>query len=143
MYNNAKQVPYSYNGINQGAATVTRVIRGPKGKRGRLVDIISTPTTAFVGTTTPGKVQIGDGVTANKYADLFMGTAGTPAPVSVPVLASDVTLIGSGAAIKGQDPTSLPFTYLPADTALTVTFLQPVGTPAGVADHVILIDWDV
>jgi hypothetical protein len=143
MYDRPERISYDFNGVAIGAGTVTRVIKGPKGKRGRLADIIATPSTSMVGTTTPGKVQLGDGVTANLYADLFLGTAGAPAQAGAPVVASAVTTIGSTAALKGQDPTVLPWTFLPADTALTITFLQPVGTPAGVIDADIIIEWGI
>jgi hypothetical protein len=143
MYNTPERITFGFNGVAIGAGNVTRVIQGPKGKRGRLADIIAVPSTSMVGTTTPGKVQIGDGVTANKYADLFLGAAGAGTAAGTPVVASGVTTIGTGAALKGQDPNVLPFTYLPADTPLTITFLQPVGSPAGVIDADIVIEWGI
>jgi hypothetical protein len=72
-------------------------------------------TTSFVGTTAAGRNQLGDGVTATKYADLALGAAGAGPAAGTVVRATDVTKVGSGAALKGQDPNVLPFTYLPAD----------------------------
>jgi hypothetical protein len=57
------------------------------------------------------------------------------------VRATDVTKVGSGAALKGQDPNVLPFTFMPADQIITVTNLAPTGTPAGVADETIVVEW--
>jgi hypothetical protein len=140
FYNTPDRVTYSFPAVNFGSNT-TRYIKGPAGKVGKIVEMLVCPTTSFTGTTAAGRLQLGDGVTATKYADLALGAAGAGPAAGAPVRATDVTKVGSGAALKGQDPNVLPFTFIPADQIITVTNLAPTGTPAGVADETITIEW--
>src|SRR3954463_108770 len=112
MYNTPERISYSFNAVNIGGGNSSRYFRGPAGKIGRIAEISAAVTTSFVGTTAPAEIKIGDGVTAAKYADLVLGAAGAGPAAGAVVRATDVTKIGSGAALKGQDPTVLPFTYL-------------------------------
>jgi hypothetical protein len=142
-YDTPRRVAYSFPAVAYGSGNTSRYIKGPKGLKGRIAEITAEATTSFTGTTAPGKCQLGDGVTANKYADLWFGAAGAGPAAGTAVRASDVTMIGSSAALKFQDPTALPFTFIPADQQITVTHLAPTGTPAGVADVTIEIEWFV
>lgn len=126
----------TFNAINFGA-TSSRVFRTPKGMRGRVRLAALMATTSFVGTTTPGKVQVGDGVTANKYLDLFAGAAGAGTVAANAATASD---FASGLTCQ---PNGGPYLYLDPDTQYTITFAAPVGgAPAGVADVAITVDYD-
>jgi hypothetical protein len=142
MYNTPERIAYSFNAVNIGGGNSTRYIKGPAGKVGRVVEILAAVTTSFVGTTAAGRIQLGDGVTATKYADLALGAAGAGSAAGTVIRATDVSKVGAGAAIKGQDPNVLPFTYLPADTVVTITNLAPTGgSPAGIADETIVVEW--
>lgn len=135
-YENPKlRVTYSYPAVNFGTTT-TRTFRTPKGMRGRVKFAGLGSTTSFVGTTTPGKVQVGDGVTVNKYLDLFAGLAGAGPAAGGAVCAYDFV-----SGLTNQPP-GLPYLYLDADTVYTITFQAPVGSPAGVGDVQIMVDYD-
>jgi hypothetical protein len=140
FYNTPERFVYSFNAVNFGSNT-TRYFKGPAGKIGKIVEIQAAATTSFTGTTAPGEIKLGDGTTATRYADLVLGAAGAGPAAGVVTRATDVTKIGSGAAIKGQDPTSLPFAFIAADQLVTIGFTAPTGTPAGVADVTIVVDF--
>lgn len=141
MYNTPERITYSFNAVNLGGGNSSRFLKGPAGKVGRIVEIMAAVTTSFVGSSAAARIQLGDGVTATKYADLALGAAGAGPAAGAVVRATDVTKVGSGAALKGQDPNVLPFTYLPADSVVTITNLAPTGSPAGIADETIVIEW--
>ena len=135
-YDRPNRVSYNFAAINF-ATTTTRVFRTPKNKTGRVAYAAIMCTTTFVGTSTPGKLQLGDGSTANKYIDLPAGTAGTPLTASHSAAASD-----KASGLVANDPANLPFLYLAADTEYTVTFAAGTGgSVAGVADCVIEISY--
>lgn len=135
-YQDPQRVTLSYNAVNIGAGNSTRVFRTPKGKRGSVSLVMAGVTTSFVGTATPGKVQVGDGVTANKYADLAIGAAGAGTAAAHAVTASDY-----GSGLLGRQP-GVPALFLEPDTEYTITFVAPVGgAPAGVADVQVQIDF--
>jgi hypothetical protein len=135
-YENPRRVSYSYPAISFATLT-TRTFRTPKGMRGRVGFASLAVTTNFVGTTTPAALQVGDGVTANKYLDLAAGTAAAPTQAGSGVAAND---LASG--LKTVPAAASPLPYLEADTVYTVTFVAGVGgTPAGVADSLIMVDY--
>jgi hypothetical protein len=140
FYNTPERFVYTFNAVSF-AANSTRYFKGPAGKIGKVVEIQAAVTTSFVGSSAPGEIKLGDGVTATKYADLVLGAAGAGPAAGAVVRATDVTKIGATAAIKGQDPTSLPFAFIAADQVVTVTNLAPTGSPAGVADVTIVVDF--
>ena len=114
------------------AAASTRVFRGPKGMRGRLIDILGSVTTAIVGTTSPPRVQLGVGGDLTRFADYTLGTtAGTAAGTALVASAN----AGAIKAPQGVRP------EIPADTDITLGIIAAVGTPAGVADLEAIIEW--
>lgn len=134
-YDLPQEISYSFPAQAFGASTITKYIQGPKGKRGLVDYVEATPSVAFVGTTTPAAVQVGVTGTLTQFANVPMGTAAVPAPVSVPVIASD----GPGGIVAKN---SVPRIYCNADTALAVTLLAATGgAPAGTADVTIKINW--
>lgn len=135
-YDFPQRVSYNWNAVNFGAGNTTRVIRTPKGKRGVLRYVNVSVTTAFVGTATPGAVQLGDGVTAAKYANVPVGAAGAGTGVGHAVAGSDYV-----SGLVGQQPGASAL-YLEADTEYTFTFVAPTGgAPAGVGDVTAEIDY--
>lgn len=119
----------NYAAVNFGSGTTTRVFRTPKGRRARIQSAVVEVTTSFVGSTSPGKLQLGDGTTANKYIDLSVGATGAGTAAAHSVRANDYA-----SGLVANNNASLPWLYLEADTEYTVTFVAPVGSPAGIAD---------
>ena len=136
-YDNPSRITYSFNAINFATAS-QRTIMGPKGKTGRVAFITGSCTTTFVGTSTPAAVNVGDGTTDTLYGSLTFGTAGTPT-ASGAAIGSQPT----DATVKVCDPQA-PTNGTPGQNSnnIIVKFAAGTGgTPAGVADVNILIDW--
>lgn len=141
-YDQPQEISYDFNAQAFGGGTITKYIQGPKGKRGRVAQILATPTVAFVGTTTPGAVQLGVLGALTKFANVPMGTAATPAPVNVPIVASDYVGGLTGMQLASSTTPPFAYAYAPADTPIIVTLLAPTGgAPAGTADVVIKVEW--
>lgn len=114
-YENPSTVTKALGSINF-ATTTTRVIRLPKGKAGRILDIEVLATVLFTNVTTGAFVQVGDGTVVNKYGSL--GSLGA--------------LAANASFNTSNQSTNLAGVELPADTNITVTFAAPTGgTPAG------------
>ncbi len=126
---------YDYNAINFVSGAGTRHIKGPKGKRGLLVDIEVEVTTSFVGTTTPGIVQVGESGDTDKYGLLNVGAAAAGT-------AAGSSLVASGSGTLSQKPNPSDTVYIDADEDVLVTIVAPTGgSPAGIGDVRITIDW--
>ncbi|MGH2903918.1 MAG: hypothetical protein ACRDK7_10090 [Solirubrobacteraceae bacterium] len=127
-YSNPKRVNYSYPAQNF-TTPITRQIKPPKGcTHGNVVDIHMSVTTTFTQTTTPGFVKIGDGTTDDKYASLNMGAAAAGAAYNV----GDGGTIAKGGIDLDRDNIS----------AITLKTVAPTGgTPAGVGDLNVTIEW--
>lgn len=126
-YDNPLRVSYSFAAIDFGT-TKTRYIRGPAGKRGRVVDATLSVTTLFTAVTTPAHVEVGPSGTLTAALDWTLTTNAANSTTN----ASQQ----SGAFKTGVA------SYLAADTDVLITFLAPTGgSPAGVADAHIVIEW--
>lgn len=124
-YSNPLTITYSYGNYDFGTATEVTSLKGPSGKRGELREIIVCATETFTATTTDADVQVGTAADPNAYAELTLGTL-----ADTDSLTATAT---SGAIIEAS---------IPADTQVEVTFTAPTGgTPAGMADVHIVIDW--
>lgn len=121
-YDNRDSLTLSFPAINIGAGTTTRTFRLPKGFEGKLIDIIASVTTAFVGTTTPGRVRFGVTGNISRFGVLTFGAAGAGT--------------AAGASVQATAQIAqLPVDTIPKDTDVLVTFEAPTGgAPAGVAD---------
>lgn len=107
---------------------VAESIRGPKGKKGRLLWLSSHATTTFAGATTRPKLQVGVTGTLTAYANWDMGT------------------LAAGKCIQSDDSlqTSNPITQaeIPADTDLVVGLIAATGGgAAGVGRTEVCIEW--
>jgi len=131
MYDTPVRLNYSFSGVSFAGADIVKVIKNPrKGFKGKVRSILAMVTTTCAGATTTPKVQVGDGVTANKYADVPLGTT------------------AAGAAVIGRDVAggilalAVPAVVTASDGDLTLTFKAATGAgAAGVADIHVEIDW--
>lgn len=136
-YDNPDRTSYHFAGIDFGAgADITRVIAVPLsgkstvapgvGKRGRVKGAtIHNITENFVGSTLDGGVQVGDGSDADKYFD-----SGRVLDENVDT-GESVYLLDDGAQVDIEG----------GRTTITVTFQVTTGSPTGIADVTLDIDW--
>jgi hypothetical protein len=126
-YSNPLTITHTLSQQDIGGGTDTQKLVGPAGHRGRVVmAAVQQVTEAFTATTLAGIITIGDGSDADKYASFGLGTTAIDA-----VLAATDAQLFQNAEIA-------------ADETPTVTMTAPTGgTPAGIADVVVVIDWYV
>lgn len=126
-YLNPQQITYTTGAITTTAATTTLPIRGPKGKQGRVVDIIARCTTTHVLGSTPTKLEVGVSGTVAAYASYL------PPAMTAPAASTLTDLPGASA---------LQTTVIPADTQVILTTTANAGgTPAGVITYDVVINW--
>ncbi len=136
-YDNPERISYSFPAEAFGAATITKYIQGPKGKRGRVRHVSASATVSFVGTNSAAAVQVGVAGALTQFANMPMGAAGAGTPAGSSVQASDYA-----SGLTGSNPQALPFSYINAGQQVVVTLLAATGgVPAGAADVYIEIDW--
>lgn len=129
-YDNPLTVTHELGSVNFASATAT-AIKGPPGHKGRIRDMGVRVTTLFTTVTLAGTFKLGTTGDDDAYALLRMGVdAGGTAPA-----ATDVWNVQNDSdAIIEPD--------LPADTQIEVTYGAPTGgTPAGVGNPYVVIDW--
>ena len=129
-YSNPERIQYAMPSVTSVTAAATiATINGPKGKAGRIADIIAHVTTTHVlGSTTVTKLNVGYGSGGNLLA---MASYATPAATAGAQL-SATNLTG---ALK-------PDFRLPADTAILVsTIANSGGSAAGVITYTVVVDW--
>lgn len=131
MYDTPHRLTYSFSAVDLHTADLTRVLKNPrKGSKGKVRSILAMVTTTCAGATTTPKIQIGDGTTANKYADVALGTTAAGSSVIGRDSAGGITALG------------YPHVLTAADGDLTVTFKAATGAgAAGVADVQIEVEW--
>lgn len=122
FYDNAPVVSYNV-GVVDFATTKTFAIKGPAGKQGKVLQIHNSVTTSYVGTTTPGAVQVGKSGELAAYGELLVGAAGAGT--------------AAGAAVQGVGSADIP-----ADTDVLVTCKAPTGDSVAGQGHVtVAIRW--
>ena len=135
-YDNLKAVSYSFAGVNLASGNVTKKLKVPRGSQmARVLDILAAASVTFTQTTTPAVVQIGDGTTPDVFASLTLGA-----------LASGSTLGGGDVAGGVFKAVYLAGAYNSGAGLhdLIATFVAPTGgTPAGTADFIIVVGYDV
>lgn len=120
---------YCFPAVNFGSGSA-QSIKGPRGKKGTLVDIHVACTTLFTAVTTPAYVQVGTAATPAANAQLALGT-----------LAATDALSAIGSTVGTAY--TLTTATIAADTQVEVTFVAPTGgSPAGVGTVHVVIDWD-
>ena len=119
-YDNPTTVAHSYSAVDFGTASeVYASLKGPLGKKGRITSVIVTATEVF---TTGGDVLLGIAADGAEYVNMPLAT-----------LAATDTLVSTAAQIVLAD--------LPADTQIEITWSATGGTPTGIADVQIVVDW--
>lgn len=131
MYDTPVRAVYGYTGVNFAAGDAVRVIKNPRtGLKGRVRSINIHATTTFAGATTKPKVQVGDGVTANKYADVDGGATAAGSAMIAKDAAGGILAMSNGTLVTATNGD------------LTVTFKAPTGADlAGVGDVHIEVEW--
>ena len=126
-YSQPQQITHTTGAITTTAAAVTIPLRGPKGKQGRLRDVIARCTTTHVLGSTPTELKIGLSGTLTAYGDFL------PAAMTAPTATTLSDL--PGASVLGT-------AIIPADTVvLLTTVANTTGSPAGVITYDVIIDW--
>ena len=122
-YSNPNRRHFAFGLIDFGTgADIATSFKGPKGKKGTLVDIIVTGVEVF---TTGGKVNVGTSADPVAYASFDLGT----------LAATDTTC-----ATDGLDPDAIIDANLPAGQ-IEVVFVKTGGTPTGQGYVTIVVDY--
>jgi hypothetical protein len=129
-----------------GATTATESYIGPKGKKGKVVDIEVFLTADAVGTTSVPEVDVGSSSGDTSYARFRLGSAaGTGYAASAMPKRARSLVTGNPTPPTLSDFTghvALETALIPADTAFVITNKQGSGgTPAGTGYSVVAIDW--
>ena len=121
-YDNPLTITHTYGGVDFGTGgAIGSSLQGPAGKQGRVVDVIATASEIF---TTGGDILLGVAATGADYVNFPLGT-----------LAATDTLCASNTSGAIVDEA------LPADTQIEITWNPTGGTPTGIADVQIVIEW--
>lgn len=100
-------------------------VKGPKGKRARVIDTLVSATTTFTADTTEGRVRVGTADDADKYVDLGLGTLAAE---------SALTATETADAIKDED--------IDTDEEVIIEVVPPTGgTPAGAGIVHLVLGW--
>lgn len=148
-----------------GGATLSKVLKGPPGKKGFVRDILATVTTAMVGTTTVPEIRVGTAASDSSFARFRLGTtaiagygtgdyrARSLCDTAQGRTGSKARQLGDFAnhiALEGNDGSNTPstaadvngFLQIPADTDFYITGqIGTGGAPAGTADVYVDVDW--
>ena len=124
-YDNPLTVTYNLGTIDFGAGDEALAIRAPAGyDYGRIVHVGVAVKETFTNTTTAAYVRIGTATDADAYVELNMGTA------------ADTNYYSE------RDDTDAIIDPEVDDTQLEVALIAPTGgTPAGIGDVHIVINW--
>ena len=131
-YDSPDRLQYLFKAIDFGASTSTQTIQvpvsGAQGRAGRVVGVIlSDVSEDFAGSTTDAGVQVGDGTDADKYFDSGL------------VLDETVDINDNATLYLTDDGAQVDIEL--GRSTVTVTFVAAAGTPTGIADVSVVIDW--
>lgn len=133
-------VTYEFAAVNFGSGTTTSKLPIPRSARfARVMDIMVICSTTFTQVTTGALVQIGDGTTANAFAQLAIGGLTATNTISGRDMTS-VTGVWIANYVGGSNP-AVGVNGILHD--LVATFVAPTGgTPAGVGTVFIVVGYD-
>lgn len=133
-YSDPLSVTYNLGSIAFGGSSTSRKIRVPKGMRfAKIREIMLDASVTFAGSTSTPRVQVGNDTTAAKYADFNCSTTAAGAARG---LADETSALVAAYADRidcGAEGENL--------TALKVSLVAGVGTPAGTGTVSVVIDW--
>jgi hypothetical protein len=133
-----------------GNSTATKTLKGPKGKKGVVRDIIMIPSADMVGTTTVPELDVGSASGLVEYARFRLGSTAILGYTAAAGIQRAAALVSGPANTGGIPPVQNDFaghvaletSSIPADTAFVVTSKAGVGgAPAGTAEFYVQIDW--
>ncbi len=129
---------YNFPMLDFGTAGEIYYVMGPKGRKGKLVDYgVHHPTETFTADTLPAYVSVGTSADADAYGDeLSMGLLAADAgSKSVRTTTRDEATLATYILDAGLT--------MPADTKVGLHCTAPTGgTPAGMANPFMIIDWE-
>ncbi len=130
-----------------GATTESQRFMGPKGKKGRVVDIDVYITASMVGTTTVPEICVGTSSADASYGRFRLGTA---AGTGYAATAARRASVVGGFTLDDNTPVFEDFTghvklrtaEIPADTEFFISRVAGTGgSPAGTGSSRVIIEW--
>ncbi len=134
-YDRPNRMKYSFGTFDfGGAADEVFVIKGPKGKEGRLYDYgVEATTEIFNGGTITPKIAIGTSSDPDAYGDeLVLHALAVDTATGIRILYTEQDA-GFATYMLARD--------LPKDTAVYVTCTVATGSPTGMGVPYVIIDW--
>lgn len=142
---------YYFPSSAYGATTASKTMKGPKGKKGLVRDIVVMLTADAVGTTTVPEMTVGSAAGLVEYARLRLGTTATAGVAAANTPFRARALAEAAAGFTGGIPPALSdfaghvqleTAQIPADTVFVMSGKAGVGgTPAGTWEAYVTIDW--
>jgi hypothetical protein len=129
---------YTFPVLDFGAGAEIYYVRGPKGRKGKLVDYgVHHPTETFTADTLPAYVSVGTAADADAYGE----------ELSMGLLAADAGSLSVRTSFRDPDDIEDYILdaglSLPADVKVGLHCTSPTGgTPAGIAQPFMIIDWE-
>lgn len=148
-YDNPQREVYYLPSSAYGATTASKTIKGPKGKKGLVRDIVVLATADMVGTTTVPEVTVGEAAGETDYARFRLGTTAIAgydsdnSPFRARALAEPKGAGGSPPVLDDfAGHVALETASIPADTNFVISGVAGVGgTPAGTFEAYVHVDW--
>lgn len=131
-YSNPQRISYSFPNEDFGASDDTYTILGPKNKYGRVRELFARVTEAFTATTTAASLQIGTSGDPDAYAIMTFATDAADATRNV--------ASGAASATNAVNLLEIPASSTGAEVHVD-TIATTGGSPTGIADLTIVIDW--
>lgn len=147
FYDRPQREEYYLPSSAYGAATGSKTIVGPAGKKGLVTEILVIPSADMVGTTTVPEVTVGTVAGSTEYARFRLGSAAGVgyAAAAGPKRARSVANPKNGAPPMQNDfpgHVALETAQIPADTPFVIAGKAGVGgAPAGTFEAYVTVDW--
>lgn len=134
-YDHPNRIKYSFGTFDfGGAADEVFVVKGPKGKEGRIYDYgVEATTEIFNGSTVTPKIAIGTSSDPDAYGDeLVLHALAVDSATGIRIL-YDETESGFATYMLNRD--------VPKNTAVYVTCTAATGSPTGMGVPYVIIEW--
>jgi hypothetical protein len=119
------------------------VVRGPKGMKGHVRDVLVSLTAAAVGTTSVPEIVVGSAIGLSEYGRFRLGSTAILGYGIGAWRASVVAGDAYGNSLLEDYPGHVKMDTLaiPADTPFVISRVAGVGAPAGTGSAYVTIDW--